>query len=59
MAEPSDMLRVVLEVERDTDPIRGTVADPSGPARAYVGWLALMGALDELRGAADEEEPVG
>jgi hypothetical protein len=55
MTEPSHVLRLVLEVERDADPIRGTVADDDGPARAYVGWLALMGALDDLRGAAGTE----
>jgi hypothetical protein len=58
MTQPSDVLRLVLEVERDVDPIRGTVADPHGPARPYVGWVALIGALDELRGASggDVEE---
>jgi hypothetical protein len=59
MTEPSDVLRLVLEVERDADPIRGTVADPGGPARAYVGWLALMGALDDLRGASGAEFQAG
>jgi hypothetical protein len=58
MGERSEVLRLVLEVERDVDPIRGTVADPHGPARPYVGWVALIGALDELRGASggDVEE---
>jgi hypothetical protein len=59
MTQPSDVLRLVLEVERDADPIRGTVADPEGPARVYVGWLALMGALDELRGAPGTEAQHG
>jgi hypothetical protein len=59
MAEPSNPLRLVLEVERDVDPIRGTVADPPGPAREYVGWVALIGALDELRGASETGEPRG
>ncbi|MEA2126605.1 MAG: hypothetical protein QOI80_3387 [Solirubrobacteraceae bacterium] len=57
MVEPSDMLRLVLEVEREVDPIRGTVADSCGPARPYVGWVALIGALDELRSAPATEEP--
>jgi hypothetical protein len=57
MIEQSDVLRLVLEVERDVDPIRGTVAETSGPARAYVGWVALIGALDELRSAPATEEP--
>ena len=58
MDEPSPVLRLVLEVERNVEPIRGTVADPSGPVRAYVGWIGLIGALDEMRGASsgDPEE---
>lgn len=59
MSEPSTMLRLVLEVERDADPIRGSVAHPGGEARAYVGWLALIGALDRLRAASAQEEPCG
>ena len=59
MPKPSDALRLILEVERDADPIRGTVADPGGPARPYVGWLALIGALDELRGASGAQESCG
>ena len=59
MTEPCDVLRLVLEVERDADPIRGTVAETDGPARAYVGWLALIGALDDLRGAPGTEAQAG
>jgi hypothetical protein len=59
MVEQSDVLRLVLEVEREVDPIRGTVADARGPARPYVGWVALIGALDELRNAPGTEEPCG
>jgi hypothetical protein len=50
------VLRLVLEVERDADPIRGTVAEAQGSARPYVGWVALIGALDELRGAGGDEQ---
>lgn len=45
----SDPLRFVLEVEAGADPIRGRLADADGETLEYVGWLGLIGALDELR----------
>ena len=42
--------RLVVEVEADADPIRGTVTDEHGNASAFVGWVALISALEERRG---------
>jgi hypothetical protein len=49
-------LRLVLELERDSEPIRGTLTGPGGEHRAYVGWLALIEALDQWHRAATEQE---
>jgi hypothetical protein len=46
----SDPQQFVLEVEPGAEPIRGRIGDAeSGQTREYVGWLGLIGALDELR----------
>jgi hypothetical protein len=55
----TDSLRLMLEVERDADPIRGTLTDPEGHERPYVGWVALISALDELRAATAEAQRCG
>jgi hypothetical protein len=58
----SAALRLVLDVEPDAEPIRGTVRDADGAERAFVGWLALVGVLDELRGTGAllcSHEPLG
>jgi hypothetical protein len=44
----------MLELETASEPIRGTVSDGAGHERAYVGWLALIEALEELRGRRPE-----
>ena len=56
MSELSDPLRLVLQLDNRMEPIRGTVADGDGRTREYVGWLALINALQELRSELDEEE---
>jgi hypothetical protein len=57
MSKPSHSMRLVLDLDPQAEPIRGTVADPGGHTRAYVGRLALISALDELRGASTNEQP--
>jgi len=57
MNDPEHRLRLVLELERGSEPIRGKITGPAGETREYVGWLALTNALEELRRAAAEEEP--
>ena len=43
-------VRVIVDLARDGDPIRGWVDDGRGPPRAFAGWLALSAALDRARG---------
>jgi len=50
MDAPLFSSRLVVEVEADADPIRGTVTDEQGNASAFVGWVALISALEERRG---------
>ena len=54
MNEP---LRLVLEVERESGPIRGTVAGPGEQPRPYLGWLALIEALEGWRRGSEGEQP--
>jgi hypothetical protein len=58
----SESLRLVVEVDPDAEPIRGTVRDADGNSHAFVGWIALIGVLDDLRAAGAlpcADEPVG
>jgi hypothetical protein len=50
-------LRLVIEVETDSEPIRGTVAGPDDQPRPYLGWLALIEMLEEWRRGIPSEEP--
>jgi hypothetical protein len=50
MDAPLFSSRLVVEVEADADPIRGTVTDEQGNSSAFVGWVALISALEERRG---------
>jgi hypothetical protein len=55
VSEPSSPIHLVLELDPAVEPVRGTVRDEAGHTRTYVGWLALIGALDELRGVRTKE----
>ncbi len=48
---PRIHLRVA--VERDHEPIRGTLADSAGTIHDFTGWLELMSAFDHARQEAD------
>jgi hypothetical protein len=52
MSEEERPLRLVLELEHGSEPIRGRITAPTGETREYVGWLALANALEELRRSA-------
>jgi hypothetical protein len=52
----SEPLRLVLELDPQSEPIRGTVTDPDGHTRECLGWLALIQAVDEWRRVGAEEE---
>jgi hypothetical protein len=54
MSEPLPSVRVTLELDVGSQPIRGTIADPWGGEHECIGWLALIGALEELRAECAE-----
>ena len=41
-------LRLTIELDPDAQPPRGEILDERGEERPYVGWLALIAALEEL-----------
>ncbi|MFL5831420.1 MAG: hypothetical protein ACJ76X_16005 [Solirubrobacteraceae bacterium] len=49
-------LRLIVEVDPELEPIRGTVTGPDGRARVYLGWLALIDALEDWRRQTPAEE---
>jgi hypothetical protein len=53
MGENLSPLRLVVEVG-DGDPVRGTITGPAGDRHSYVGWLALIGAVEEMRRPAED-----
>jgi hypothetical protein len=57
MSEPVDALRLVIELDPGAKPIHGIVTDGGGRVREYVGWLALISALEELSHRGGEEDP--
>lgn len=53
-----ERLAIQVEVEPDSDPIKGVVSDGTGEVRDFRGWVQLMAAIDAARsieGARDEE----
>jgi hypothetical protein len=48
----AERVHIDLELERDSDPIRGTVRAHSR-AMEFSGWLALIAELDGLRRDSD------
>lgn len=48
---PPETLSVTVELDRDADPIRGSVSEPAGERRSFSGWLELLEALHRARTA--------
>jgi hypothetical protein len=47
MAEVAEQPALLqIELERGSDPIRGTIGPPDGPAVPFTGWLELATALE-------------
>lgn len=44
-----------LEVDRDADPISGTLWLPGQARRAFSGWLALTDAIESIRATSLDE----
>ncbi len=47
--EGPSALRLWLELDLGTEPIRGMLTPPGGAASPFTGWLGLTAALDALR----------
>lgn len=52
----SKPVRLQLELDPGSEPIRGAVTGPDGQQHAYMGWLALIELLEEWRRCARLEE---
>jgi hypothetical protein len=55
----SSRARVVVELETDGDPIRGSISSAGQPGRPFRGWLELANALEAARAlpGPGEERP--
>lgn len=49
MNEDRDRTRIVIEIERDSDPIEGRLLEPEAEAQVFKGWLSLTALLDAAR----------
>jgi hypothetical protein len=43
--------RLVIELDVEAEPITGQLSGPAGKALPFTGWLELMAAIEEVRGA--------
>lgn len=57
MTGDSAHTRIVIEIERDTDPIEGRLLEPESEAQAFKGWLSLTALLDAARQAKAKPRP--
>jgi hypothetical protein len=48
---------VILDVEREGVPIRGSLSTAPGVERPFHGWLELADALEAARGGSDTSRP--
>ena len=49
---------MILDVEREGVPIRGSLSIAPGVERRFHGWLELADALEAARGGSDTSSPV-
>lgn len=48
-SEASPPIRIVIDLERDTDPIEGMLLEPEFHASSFRGWLALAALIETIR----------
>ncbi|HWI07131.1 MAG TPA: hypothetical protein VNT54_06405 [Solirubrobacteraceae bacterium] len=46
-------IHLQVAIERDHEPICGTLVDSAGTTYAFTGWMELMSAFDNARYTAD------
>lgn len=42
-------IHLLVDIERDEEPITGTITDAAGAALRFSGWMELMSAIDIAR----------
>jgi hypothetical protein len=45
-------LRLTLDIEPSSDPVRGSIAADGAPSRPFAGWVGLMQALESALATA-------
>jgi hypothetical protein len=59
----SDIANLQLTIERDSEPIRGSVTVPPAEPRAFSGWIELVEAIEAARsvpaGSGADSETLG
>ena len=48
-ADAPPTIRIVIDLERDSDPIEGTLLEPEFHASSFRGWLALAALIETIR----------
>ena len=48
---PDQRIVLRLEVDRDADPITGTLSEDEQPRHPFTGWLGLTDAIEDIRAA--------
>lgn len=56
MDSPPTTVTVELDLRVGSEPIAGELRPASGPARPFVGWMALVRTLEDAMNTVDSEE---
>jgi hypothetical protein len=56
MGAEDEPLQVWIEIDPGTEPVAGRVAVAGAVARAFVGWLELVDAIDHARHPSNDED---
>lgn len=52
------MIRIVIELDGEQDPIEGEVVEPRSQAGRFRGWLALAALIETARGRQPQGDEV-
>ena len=56
MDQPQATVTVELALRVGSEPIAGELRSERGPARPFVGWIALVRTLEDAMNAVDSED---